>query len=434
MRSNLKQAFPPFPDVLQRPCRRNSKGNTPATIRPAIIASSHPLQHVDSNARLHDEVPVKQYDPTNENAIGASNETNKPVAAIVYEGSSRPSALSFSYDNTDTAQQMVMRDNLDYENGPGIRAGAMPPPAFSGHPQESQQGWSPVSGDHEEVLPRHPQEEALHAVESQTLNVGHGDLQGQTDGEVHQQSEPPSGPPSRPQSALRNTARPMVRPLAAGELVPKGVPEQAILHSKLATKIQKSSSVPSHTAQRVTSNPENGNQRPNPSPASSIKAFRQNFDQIEEVLAQYENQKGLIESQQAVLQSKAAALEVQRRELESQQTELESRQAEINELKDSTLKSQKQIRRLEEEKMALATKVKKFAEISTKYKAHMNEVVVAQKHLMAESKAIKETSAKIREESKAVLKAHTDLDNHESKLRSLINDARFIQPKIEECM
>jgi chromosome segregation ATPase len=224
----------------------------------------------------------------------------------------------------------------------------------------------------------------------------------------------------------------MVRPLVADELVPQGVPEYPILHFKQPMKVQKPNSGPTQIAQRFKSNPEHINQRTNStSTASSIQAFRQNLVQMEEALDDYEYQKSLIESQQGELHCQAAKLQSQQRELESQQSILESRQAEITELKLATAESNKQVKCLEEEKAALTVKVKKFTEICARYKAHMNDVVVAQTHLMSESSKIKENSAKIREESKAILKVHGDRESHESKLRSLINHAKSIRPPVE---
>ena len=429
----MRQAFPPFPDVLQLPRGGSLKGGTPAANREVSATTSHPLQSVDVNSLLCDPVSNKQNSElTNKNPIRAQDDINGSIDTTINGQSSRPYISSFSQNN---AQQTAVHNNPSPVESAGVQADTILPLAANTHHDETQREWTQIPDQLEQtLLQHHPDDnrETLYQKDSHKAQMAHVDLQSESDGELHHLFQPTSQTPSRSQSVLSNTARPIVRPLVADELIPQGVPEHPILHFKQPMKVQKSNSGPTQAAQRVKSNPNHINQRTNStSTASSIQAFRQNLVQMEEALDDYEHQKSLIESQQGELHCQAVKLQSQQRELESQQSILESRQAEITKLKLATAESNKQIKCVEEEKAALIVKVQKFTEICARYKAHMNDVVVAQTHLMSESSKIKENSAKIREESKAILKAHADRESHENKLRSLINHAKSIRPPVE---
>ena len=105
----MKQAFPPFPDVLQPPLGGSLKGGTPVANREVSATTSHPLQSADVNSILRDRVSNKQNSElTNENAIGAQDDINGSIDIIINGQGSRPYVSSFS-QNID--QQPAVHDN-----------------------------------------------------------------------------------------------------------------------------------------------------------------------------------------------------------------------------------------------------------------------------------------------------------------------------------
>lgn len=110
------------------------------------------------------------------------------------------------------------------------------------------------------------------------------------------------------------------------------------------------------------------------------------------------------------------------KDYERQKEDLKQKEEEIEKLKTSTAHLNDQNRRL-------AEKVPKLIEMSTRYKAHMNEVVAAQKYLKDEQDRIQEAAEKVRADSDAQIA-------QEKRLRNLITTARGIrQPleRVEEC-
>ena len=433
-RSTMKQAFPPFPDVLQQANGRNLTDGTPATNRQASATDSHPLQSVDINRRLHGRDSSNHTRKlSNGNDIGPQDETKAPLDTTIDVPRSQPHVLLCPQNSV---QQATVHDNPAPAGGFGLQENTIIPIATNWHHNEAQREWSQISDQQEQTLLHNGPEdgkETLYRQGNNEAQISIVDLRSQSDRGLHHTLPPLSRSPSRSRSVLSNTARPMVRPLVIDELVPEGIPEYQVLHLKQPMRVQKSNDSPSHSAQRVKSNYEQINQRSNSSStASSIQAFRQNLVQIEETLGDYEHKKSLIKSQQGELQSQRVKLQSQQKDLESQELELESRQAEIAKLKRATADSNRHIKSLEEEKTALTVKVKKFTEISARYKAHMNEVVIAQKHLIFESSKIKDISSNIREESQAILKVHAGRENRENTLRNLINNAKSIRPSVEK--
>jgi hypothetical protein len=429
----VKQAFPPFPDVFQPPRSRNLKDGTSAANRQVTTTSDHPLQSVDVNGQLRERSPNQQNNElTTEIVAGERNDNNGALETVVNEQSSRLCAFSIPQNN---AQQNAASDNPAAVEGVGIQLDPTLPLAANGHHNEDQRESPEISDQLEPAVLHHhhhpdADRETIHQVDASKSSMHPVDLRSEPDSELHHSFQVPSNLASRSPSVLSNTARSVVRPLATDELVAQGVLEHPILHAKQPMKVQKSNSGPTHIGQRVKSNAEHPNHRSNTtSVPSSIQTFRRNWVQIEEALEDYENQKSLIESQQEQLKSQAAELTLRQKGLESQQSKIKSQKAEIEQLELAAAKSNERIKCLEDEKAALTTKVRKFKEISAKYKAHMNEVVVAQKHLIAESSKMKGDSAKMREE---VLKASTDRESHENRLRSLIVNAKSIRPSVEK--
>ena len=213
----------------------------------------------------------------------------------------------------------------------------------------------------------------------------------------YHQLHTPSQPQSRPQSAMSNTSKMRSRPLTAEDLRPEGVSEPAILSAKHSTKVQKSLTGPAPITWAIKSPQMLIIDQHTPlTDVHGIRDFTQHLSGIQQALQDFEDQKAI----------------------------LETRQKDIDRLNISNAESSKEIQRLEKDNVALSAKIKKLVELSARYKAHMNDVVQAQKHLMQEHKNIQTESFQIRKESKAALQALAEREKHEMRLRSLLSCAK----------
>jgi hypothetical protein len=212
----------------------------------------------------------------------------------------------------------------------------------------------------------------------------------------------PSEASSRPQSRRSNYGKPMMRPVSVQDLRPQGVLESITQRIPYSTKIKKSSNVASNpiltavSAQRVIGQ-ERQKSRPTAGFFDDYKKFLANGQEYLEVMQDYERQCQLVESQKS----------------------------EIEKLRDTSETSIKKIKALESEKVDLAEKVKKFTELSSKYKKHMNEVVKAQKYLKIQASEIQKKAAEAIEARKA---KETIL----RKLENAIMDAKSLRVPAEE--
>ena len=98
---------------------------------------------------------------------------------------------------------------------------------------------------------------------------------------------------------------------------------------------------------------------------------------------------------------------------EEQQALIDAQKSEIVDMQKSDASCQQQIKALEAEKATLTQNMKKFADMSSKYKTHMNEVVKAQKYLTSQA-------ARIQKESSEILQARTIFD----KIKKAIEEAK----------
>jgi hypothetical protein len=369
--------------------------------QPHTTAASHPLRSRDINRPIPETAPNnKNVEPAHIDAmrqqVYTSATTNVPSCGRSHA----------SNKLLDVGQQATGHDDLEGAETSGIQMSLALAPTGDLHHHESQR-----SGGCEQVFAHHHEEvgpESLLHADAQMPHTGYANCNNQLDGERHFQVQPPS----RPQSAMSNTAKQRLRPLAAEDLQPQGVSEALVVRHKHPMKVQKSKGGQSYIGGGAKSHPrllETTNEQQDPlSAITGFRDFIQYLPRIEETLHDYGKQKEVLGSQQV----------------------------EIAKLNSSTMESSKQIKRLEEEKSALAAKIKKFTEISARYKTHMNDVVNAQKHLLAESNKIKAESLRVREESKAALKAHEDRESHVNMLRNLIYQAKSVRPpieKLEEC-
>lgn len=401
----------PFPEVSELPPGRRMK-STPALNQHRASAASHPLQSMDTNGSIpHPTSTNWTSEPYKVDGFTGQGNMSKPFQTAT-GASCRRESLSSSHHNPGKAQAATIRHNVHGGEKPGVQEDSMLPPPAGSHHGENQTDWAqvpPPGPSREQLLAPHHRNvdgEISPPEAAQTSHIDAAIHWNQVGTETNDQLQPPSQPNSRPQSALSNTAKVRARPLVLDDLLPQGVAEAAVLSTIHPMKIQKSSG---GMSRGVKLHPQANTHQQDPlATVSGLRSYLQNLPGIEQALKEYVDQKAVLESQQA----------------------------EIEKLNLSNKESKEQIQLLQDEKVALAAKVKRFTEISARYKAHMNDVVQAQKHLMDERKKIKTESAEVREQSKAALKAHADRQNHENTLRQLIIKTRDIRPpaeKLEEC-
>ncbi|KAK0110607.1 hypothetical protein ONS96_002210 [Cadophora gregata f. sp. sojae] len=126
---------------------------------------------------------------------------------------------------------------------------------------------------------------------------------------------------------------------------------------------------------------------------ASYKEFLHKGESYQEVFEQYEQQAAFIETQAS----------------------------KIVQMQGDVACSQQKIKALEAEKISLTQNMKKFADMSSKYKTHMNEVVKAQKYLTSQA-------AQIQKESSEILKARTIFD----KIKKVVEDAKDLRVSAQQ--
>jgi hypothetical protein len=216
-------------------------------------------------------------------------------------------------------------------------------------------------------------------------------------------SRAPSEAPSRPQSRRSNYGKPLTRPVPLQDLRPQGVLESLGQQRPNSAKFKKSSNATNDpVTSEVLTQPAGTRQdrqkaRPSPGFFNDYKKFLANGQEYLEAMQDYERQSQLVESQKA----------------------------EIEKLRDISDFSVKQIQALESEKGDLTEKLKKFTELSSKYKKHMNEVVKAQKYLKIQASEIQKKAAE-------AIEARNVKETVLQKLESAIMDAKSLRVPAEK--
>jgi hypothetical protein len=225
----------------------------------------------------------------------------------------------------------------------------------------------------------------------------------------HRSLQPPyrpsSQPNSRPQSRRSNHGVSMARPIAADDLCAKGTSEYTVLHASHQMKIEKSKGEQNHTNHAAKPHIVISSQkRDNNGTLSDFQKFFRQAADIEEKLLGYNSKIELVESQKE----------------------------QIEKLQGSNQESKAQIKALESEKDKLQKKIEKYAELSSKYKDHINQVAVSQKWLLNQAR-------KMKEDKKAILEASTTFaksEAHFQNLEAMIKEAKeFRVPavQLEKC-
>ena len=217
----------------------------------------------------------------------------------------------------------------------------------------------------------------------------------------HGTSRAPSEIPSRPQSRRSNCGNKITRPLTAQDLRPQGILEAAAERTIQSMKIKKPGNAPSNpTASEASVKPAvaSGHQREatkaRPKFFQEYKAFLDNAEQLLEFMEDYD------------LQSK----------------KIEAQKTEIKKLRDTSDSAINQVRALEKEKADLTDKLKRFSEISSKYKKHMNDVIISQKYLKSQAQEIQKSTRD------AVAKTRLAVENHATlvKIEEAVKKAKDI--------
>jgi len=221
-------------------------------------------------------------------------------------------------------------------------------------------------------------------------------------------SRAPSDVPSRPQSRRSNCGNKITRPLTAQDLRPQGVIESAVQRGKHSTKIKKSGNTPSNpipsgasvSSAVQSSGQQRGNSAPRPKFFQEYKAFLANGQQILEIIEDYEHQSQKIEAQNT----------------------------EIKRLRDASDSAIDQVRALESEKASLTEKLKKCVELGSKYRKHMNDVIVSQKYLKSQAQEIQKSTKDAIESMTFAVKNQATL----SKIEKAVEKAKSIRISQEE--
>jgi hypothetical protein len=218
----------------------------------------------------------------------------------------------------------------------------------------------------------------------------------------------------RPQSRRSNCGKPIMRPMPPQDLHPQGGIETIPHRGSRSTKIKKSNSGSTNqilsetSAKHVASGQHRQQLRPPPKFFEDYKNFLEKGQKILDTMKDYERQNQLVESQKI----------------------------EIEKLRDTSDSSIKQIKELESEKADLTNKLKKFAEISSKYKKHMNDVVKAQKYLKSQANEIQKNTKEVVESMKKEGETHTATYTATKavlqKIEIAITDAKSIRAPAEE--
>jgi hypothetical protein len=215
---------------------------------------------------------------------------------------------------------------------------------------------------------------------------------------------------SRPQSRRSNHGKSMTRPFSSHDLHPPGAFEFAALHSNHATKVKKSGRAQNQVFPIALSSSPVSTDKCQPEERSGLS---RRFYDLLNTLSEYDN---MI------------------RNFEQQKQQIESQRNEIIKLKDSDISSQKRIETLRKEKESLTQKVKKFEELGSKYRKHMNEVVTTQKFLKTEATKIMETSTQVLElyASNGVCAVHAEGEAVAQKLKCAIEDSKGLRVAVEK--
>jgi hypothetical protein len=207
-------------------------------------------------------------------------------------------------------------------------------------------------------------------------------------------SRAPSEAPSRPHSRRSNCGKPITRPITAQDLRPQGVLESIAQRPTHSMEVMKSSDAPNNPiASEASAQPTVFVRERTQGFFDDYKKFLATGQEYLEVLQDYERQSQLLESQKVQIQK----------------------------LRGTSESSVKQIQALESDKVDLTEKLKKFTELSSKYKKHMNDVVKAQKYLKLQASEIKQTA-------KEAIEARDAREADLQKLERAIEDARNLQP------
>ena len=116
--------------------------------------------------------------------------------------------------------------------------------------------------------------------------------------------------------------------------------------------------------------------------------------------------------------------------VERQKEVIQFLQLDLERLEVASAENLEKIKALQMEKVALKTKIKKFEQLSVKYKDHMNEVVISQKHLFKESQRIH----RVQDDIKIFQEAYVTRDAHIARLESLLQEAREFRAPAEQLL
>lgn len=262
--------------------------------------------------------------------------------------------------------------------------------------------------DSEEIQPN--VQELTHAASSQAGDTSEIGTQYGVSIPNHGPSRVQSEVPSRPQSRRSNCGKPMTRPVPTQELRPQGVLESVAQRETHSSKVTKSNNALNNlNSSEASTRPaisEHGGPKSRPSPKlfEEYKKFLQNGQEMLDIMKDYEQQSQLVEAQKT----------------------------EIEKLRDTNASTIKQVQALEKERTELADKLKKFAELSSKYKKHMNDVVKAQKYLKSQAMEIQTRTQAAIESTKIAAETHAAQEAALKQVQKVKKNAKDLRVPAEK--
>jgi hypothetical protein len=254
-------------------------------------------------------------------------------------------------------------------------------------------------------------QEQIHLASSQAGDVSEAGLRHGFSIPSRVPSRAHSEAPERPESRRSNCGKPITRPIPPQDLRPQEVGEIPPRLESRSTSFKKSSNGLSNPvfseafSKPAVSGQHRQKSRHSPKFFEEYSRFLENGQEILEIMKDYEQQAQLVDAQQT----------------------------EIEKLRDTSDSSIKQIKELEKEKADLSAKLRRFAEISSKYKKHMNEVVKAQKYLKIQANEIqkntKEVANEVVEKLKSTGEIHTATVTAMQKIKTAVTDAKSFEAK-----
>ena len=385
--SVLRSSHTDMPRVIGRPVMPIALDQQASPTQPNKMGSA-PFHHISPALNTHDQMtaikPVHAIESTA--SLLPLHNVGQQQSDPSRDNEATHSRLDRSMEAV--VQDYVMKDHNSHEGDVQETASKPPVNAAARNAQEQIHLASSQAGDVSEAGLRHG-----FSIPSRVPSRAHSEA------------------PERPESRRSNCGKPITRPIPPQDLRPQEVGEIPPRLESRSTSFKKSSNGLSNPvfseafSKPAVSGQHRQKSRHSPKFFEEYSRFLENGQEILEIMKDYEQQTQLVDAQQT----------------------------EIEKLRDTSDSSIKQIKELEKEKADLSAKLRRFAEISSKYKKHMNEVVKAQKYLKIQANEIqkntKEVANEVVEKLKSTGEIHTATVTAMQKIKTAVTDAKSFEAK-----